>query len=100
KPAFNLAAYSLGKGVLEDTVRLLAPEMARKQVTVNAVCPSFLAVGINGRADERQQKMETARVPLGRLCTPADVAAAVEYLLSPGAAFVSGQVLGLSGGQL
>ncbi len=100
KPALSLAAYSLGKGVLENTVRLLAPEMARKQVTVNAVCPSFLAVGINGRADERQQKIEAARVPLGRVCTPEDVCAAAEYLLSPGGAFVSGQILGLTGGQL
>jgi len=100
RPAVHLSAYSLGKGVLESTVRLLAPEMARKQVTVNALCPSFVAVGINGRADDRQRKMEAARVPLGRLCNAADVAAAVEYLLSPGAAFVSGQVLGLSGGQL
>lgn len=100
KPAFNLAAYSLGKNVLEGTVRLLAPEMARRQVTVNAVCPSFLAVGINARTDDRQRKVEAARVPLGRVCTADDVCATVEHLLSPGAAFVSGQVLGLSGGQL
>jgi 3-oxoacyl-[acyl-carrier protein] reductase len=100
RPALSLAAYSAGKAILESTVRLLAPEMARKQVTVNAVCPSFLAVGINGRADERQQKQEKARVPLGRLCTAEDVCGAVDYLLSPAASFVSGQILGLSGGQL
>ncbi len=74
--------------------------MARKKVTVNAVCPSFVPLGINKQADERQQKMEAARVPLGRLCTAADVAGAVDYLLSPAASFVSGQILGLSGGQL
>ena len=69
-------------------------------MTVNAVCPSFLAVGINDRADERQQKLEKARVPLGRLCTPADVEGTIDYLLSGAASFVSGQILGLSGGQL
>ena len=100
KPVLSLAAYSLGKATLESTVRLLASEMGRKKVTVNAVCPSFLAVGINKQADERQQKMEAARVPIGRICTAADVAGAVDYLLSPMASFVSGQVLGLFGGQL
>ncbi len=100
KPALTRAAYSLGKAALETTVRLLAPEMARKRVTVNAVCPSFVPLGINKQADERQQKLEAARVPLGRLCGAADVAGAVEYLLSPAASFVSGQILGLSGGQL
>jgi NAD(P)-dependent dehydrogenase (short-subunit alcohol dehydrogenase family) len=100
RPAFNLGAYSVGKGILESTVRLLAPEMARKQVTVNAVCPSFVAIGMNGRADERQQRQEKARVPLGRLCTAEDIWGAVDYLLSPSGAFVSGQILGLSGGQL
>ena len=100
KPALTLAAYSLGKAALETTVRLLAPEMARKKVTVNAVCPSFVPLGINKQADERQQKLEAARVPLGRLCGAGDVGGAVEYLLSPAASFVSGQILGLSGGQL
>ena len=100
KPVLTMAAYSLGKATLEHTVRLLAPEMARKKVTVNAVCPSFVAVGINKQADERQQKLEASRVPLGRLCTAADVGGAVDYLLSPAASFVSGQGLGLSGGQL
>ncbi|HVS39691.1 MAG TPA: SDR family oxidoreductase, partial [Gemmataceae bacterium] len=100
KPALTRAAYSLGKAALETTVRLLAPEMARKKVTVNAVCPSFVPLGINKQADERQQKMEAARVPLGRLCSADDVVGAVDYLLSPAASFVSGQVLGLSGGQL
>jgi 3-oxoacyl-[acyl-carrier protein] reductase len=100
RPALTLASYSLGKASLESTVRLLAPELARKQVTVNALCPSFLSVGINKHADERQQKLEASRIPLGRLCTPADVLGGVSYLLSPAASFVSGQVLGLSGGQL
>lgn len=100
KPVLNLAGYSLGKAALESTVKLLAPEMARRKITVNAVCPGFIPVGINKQADDRQQKLEAARVPLGRLCTPADVAGAVDYLLSPAGAFVSGQVLNLTGGQL
>jgi len=100
KPALHLAAYSLGKAALEHTVRLLAPELARKNVTINAVCASFVPVGLNKQADERQQKIEAARVPLGRLCSTDDIVGIVRYLLSPEAAFVSGQSIGLAGGQL
>lgn len=100
KPALTLAAYSLGKNALESGVRLLAPELARRRITINAVCPGFVAVGINRQSNERQQKLEMARVPLGRLCQPDDVIDAVQYFLSPESGFVSGQVLGLTGGQL
>lgn len=100
KPVLALAAYSLGKAALEQTVRLLAPELARKGTTINAICPSFLPVGMNRQLDERQRKMLEAQVPLGRLCGPADVVGAVRYLLSPTASFLSGQTLVLTGGQL
>jgi 3-oxoacyl-[acyl-carrier protein] reductase len=100
KPVVSLGAYVLGKAALETTVKLLAPEMARRGITVNAVCPSFVPTGINKHASEQRLKMETARVPLGRLCTPEDVAWSVRHLLSPEARFISGQIIGLSGGQL
>ena len=61
KPALNLAAYSLGKTALETTVRLLAPELARKQITINAVCPSFVPVGMNQQSAERQRSWKPAR---------------------------------------
>lgn len=100
KPLLNLASYSLGKAALESAVRLLAPELARKKVTINAVCPSFVPVGLNKQADERQQRLEAARVPMGRLCATEDIVGMVRYLLSPEASFVSGQCIGLAGGQL
>jgi NAD(P)-dependent dehydrogenase (short-subunit alcohol dehydrogenase family)/acyl dehydratase len=100
RPVLNVAAYSLAKGAMEQTVRLLAAELAIKKITVNAISPSFVPAGINQQADDRQRKIESAQVPMGRLCQTDDIVAAVEFLLSPGASFVSGQVLGLAGAQL
>jgi NAD(P)-dependent dehydrogenase (short-subunit alcohol dehydrogenase family)/acyl dehydratase len=100
KPVLPLASYSLGKATLEHTVRLLAPELARRGVTINAITPSFMPTGMNRQATERQQMKEAALVPMGRLCEPGDVTALVRYLLSPEAAFVSGQIIGLTGAQL
>jgi NAD(P)-dependent dehydrogenase (short-subunit alcohol dehydrogenase family)/acyl dehydratase len=99
-PELGLAAYSLGKATLEHAVRLLAPELAARGISINAILPSYMPVGINQAKTERATLLETARVPAGRLCTPQDVFAGVDYLLSPAAAFVSGQLLPLTGGRL
>jgi NAD(P)-dependent dehydrogenase (short-subunit alcohol dehydrogenase family)/acyl dehydratase len=100
KPVSTLSTYSLGKAALEHTVKLLAPELARKKITINAVCPSFVPVGMHKQSNDLQVMKETARVPMGRLCQPDDIASMVEYLLSPQASFVSGQIMSLSGAQL
>jgi|SRR5271157_2654097 len=100
KPVLNMSAYSLGKASLEHTVRLLAPELARANITINMVAPSFVAVGMNSAKTSRVILTETAKVPLGKLCSPDDVARTVEFFLSPGAAFITGQTLPLTGGQL
>jgi len=100
KPVLPLASYSLGKAALEHTVRLLAPELARRKITINAITPSFIPTGMNKQATERQQMKEAALVPLGRLCEPGDVTGLIRYLLSTEAAFVSGQIIGLTGAQL
>jgi NAD(P)-dependent dehydrogenase (short-subunit alcohol dehydrogenase family)/acyl dehydratase len=100
KPAFGLGAYSLAKSALEDTVRLLAPEVARKKITINAVCPTFVPAGMNAQADDLHVKRETAMIPMGRICETEDIIGAVRYLLSPAASFISGQSIVLSGAQL
>ena len=100
KPALGLGAYSLAKSALEDTVRLLAPEMARKKISINALCPTFVSEGMTAQADELQTKRERALIPLGRICETGDIVGAVRYLLSPAAEFVSGQSIVLSGAQL
>jgi 3-oxoacyl-[acyl-carrier protein] reductase len=100
KPVLALASYSLGKAAVEHTVRLLAPELARRRITINAISPSFIATGMNRQSTERQQMREAALVPLGRLCRTDDVVGIVRFLLSPEASFISGQVIGLTGAQL
>jgi NAD(P)-dependent dehydrogenase (short-subunit alcohol dehydrogenase family)/acyl dehydratase len=100
KPSLHTAAYSLAKASLEHTVKLLAPELALKKITVNAVCPSFLPVGMNVQVNERQRLVAKAAVPLGRLCDTADVLGAIRFLFSKDASFVTGQTVVLSGGQL
>ena len=100
KPVLNMAAYSLGKAALEHTVRLLAPELARSNITINLVAPSFVPVGMNNAKTNRVILSETAKVPLGKLCSPDDVAGSVSFFLSPGAAFITGQILPLTGGLL
>jgi NAD(P)-dependent dehydrogenase (short-subunit alcohol dehydrogenase family)/acyl dehydratase len=100
KPALGLGAYSLAKSALEDTLRLLAPEMARKDISINAVCPTFVAAGMNAQTDDLQIKRERALIPMGRICEIEDIVAAVRYLLSPAASFISGQSIVLAGAQM
>jgi NAD(P)-dependent dehydrogenase (short-subunit alcohol dehydrogenase family)/acyl dehydratase len=100
KPALGLGAYSLAKAAVEDTLRLLAPELARRKISINAVCPAFVATGMNAQAGDLQLKKESAMHPMGRVCETGDIVGAVRYLLSPAASFVSGQSIVLSGAQL
>jgi 3-oxoacyl-[acyl-carrier protein] reductase len=99
KPVLNLAAYSLGKAAMEQTVRLLAPELGSKGISINAVLPSFMPQGMNSAKTRHAILTETAKVPLGRLCSPDDIAGSIEYLLSEQGAFIAGQILPLTGGQ-
>jgi 3-oxoacyl-[acyl-carrier protein] reductase len=74
--------------------------LARKRITINAACPSFVPVGINKVADERKLLQQTAAIPMGRLCAAEDVVGMVRFLLSPAASFVSGQIFELTGAEL
>jgi 3-oxoacyl-[acyl-carrier protein] reductase len=100
KPVLNMGPYSLGKATLEHTVRLLAPELARSGISINLVLPSFVPAGMNSAKTSRVVLAEAAKVPLGRVCSPEDVCRAVEFFLSTGTEFVTGQLLPLTGGQL
>jgi 2-hydroxycyclohexanecarboxyl-CoA dehydrogenase len=97
------AVYSACKAGIVGFSKALAREVARKAITVNVVCPgptdtALLAeVGAGERGAKIVAGMQRA-IPLGRLGQPEDVAGAVAYLVSDEAAFVTGQVLSVSGG--
>ena len=99
-PARERAAYCASKAGLIMLTRVLALEWAEFGVTVNAVAPTFVETELAAQTLSRpgMRAFWESRIPLGRLATTADVAAAVRYLVSPEANFITGIVLPVDGG--
>jgi 3-oxoacyl-[acyl-carrier protein] reductase len=93
--------YAAAKAGLLGLTKTWAREYASRGVTVNAVSPGFIETDMTaaGLSSERRADVIKA-IPMGCVGTPRDVAAAVVYLASPGAAYVTGQVLRVNGGLL
>jgi 3-oxoacyl-[acyl-carrier protein] reductase len=92
------ANYAAAKAGMIGMTKSLAGEMASRGITVNCVAPGFIQTPMTAALTEDQRRRLLERVPLGRLGTPADVAAAVGYLASEEAAYVTGQTLHVNGG--
>lgn len=94
----GLGVYSATKAALDGLTRALARELGSRGITVNSVAPGYLRTEMSHGLDEDDLEQIVRRTPAGRLGEPADVAAAVLFLASPAAAFITGQVLVVDGG--
>ncbi len=92
------ANYAAAKAGLIGLTKALAAEVASRQVTVNAVAPGFIETPMTDALSETQRAKLKDAIPLGRLGQPADVAAAVAWLVSEEAAWVTGATLHVNGG--
>ena len=91
-------AYSATKAGLRGLTMAMAKEFGPSGITVNCVEPGFIATEMNAAIDEASKQALCDETPLGRMGTPAEVAAAVVFLASDAAGFITGQVLGVDGG--
>jgi 3-oxoacyl-[acyl-carrier protein] reductase len=92
------ANYVASKAGVIGLTKSLAQELASRNVTVNAVAPGFIATAMTDVLTDKQKEAILTRVPAGRLGSGEDVAAAVLYLSSEGAGYVTGQTLHVNGG--
>lgn len=94
----NEAAYSAAKGGLIAMTKAVAKEVARSNITVNAVAPGAIATAMTNNLSHEDVALVEAEIPVGRMGTPAEVASLIGYLCSPQAAYVTGQVISPNGG--
>ncbi|WP_436641339.1 3-oxoacyl-[acyl-carrier-protein] reductase [Microbaculum sp. FT89] len=90
--------YAAAKAGMIGMSKSLAQEVASRGITVNCVAPGFIETAMTDALNEKQREAVLGRVPAGRLGTSDDIAAAVLYLASDEAAYVTGQTLHVNGG--
>jgi len=92
------ANYCAAKAGLIGFTKSLAREVASRSITVNAVAPGFIDTDMTRALPDDARERMSSLIPLGRIGTPEDIAAGVAFLLGPGAAYITGTVLNISGG--
>jgi acetoacetyl-CoA reductase len=94
---FGQANYSAAKAGIIGFTKTAALELARSNVTVNAVCPGFIETEMYATIPEKVKEAILQRIPLGRVGTPQEVARAIRYLIVDGD-YITGQTLSINGG--
>jgi len=92
------ANYAAAKAAVVGMTKSLARELGSRNITVNCVAPGFIDTDMTRALSDEQKKALLGQIPLGRLGAAQDVAAAVAYLASPAAGYVTGTVLHVNGG--
>jgi 3-oxoacyl-[acyl-carrier protein] reductase len=92
------SAYGAAKGAIEALTRSAAMEVAQHGITANCVAPGLINAGMFLTVDRDYQESAMARIPMGRLGEPEDVATCVKFLTSPDAGYMTGQTLTVCGG--
>jgi len=95
---FGQANYAAAKAGVLGLTKTLAREYARKGVTINAIAPGFINTRMMQAMPEKALQAVIDVTPLGRLGEPAEIAAGVAFLASPGASYITGHVLDINGG--
>lgn len=92
------ANYCAAKAGVSGLTRSLARELGSRSITVNCVAPGFIQTDMTEALDDKQRETLMAGIPLARLGKPEDVAAAVAFLASPAASYVTGNTIHVNGG--
>jgi 3-oxoacyl-[acyl-carrier protein] reductase len=92
------ANYAAAKAGVAGLTRALAKEVGSRGITVNCVAPGFIDTDMTKSLSATQVDALTGQIPLGRLGRPEDIAAAVAFLVSPAAAYITGTTLHVNGG--
>ena len=96
--AAGQANYAASKGGMIAMTKALAQEIGSRGITVNAVAPGYIETDMTRVLPEEVKAKILAQVPLGRIGQPEDIAAAVKFLASEEAAYITGHVLAVNGG--
>lgn len=92
------APYVSSKAALLGLTKSMAKELASRNITVNSVTPGYIETDMTGEIDEKRKADLMSAIPLGRIGSAQDIAAAVAFLASDDAAYITGQAIGVNGG--